>query len=68
LGNGQEVENVHSDIRIVNTKLCLSAVGISDMKAIDRSAPLPITMPNEKFVQGVEKKNTMYNDYESKGL
>jgi Permeases of the drug/metabolite transporter (DMT) superfamily len=50
----QEVENVRPDIRIVNLSLLSADWYVRQMKdQVNEAAPLPITIPDEKYVKGV---------------
>jgi hypothetical protein len=59
----QEVEGIRTDIRVVNIQYLSDDAYINQMKLkLRKSAPLPITMPTEKYVNGV-RDYMYYNDY-----
>lgn len=59
----QEVEGFRTDIRVVNIQYLSDDAYINQMKEkLNKSAPLPISMPTEKYVNGV-RDYMYYNDY-----
>ncbi|MEQ7801083.1 hypothetical protein ABDJ41_14870 [Pedobacter sp. ASV1-7] len=59
----QEVEGIRTDIRVVNIQYLSDDAYINQMKPqLNRSAPLPISMPEEKYVNGV-RDYLHYFDY-----
>lgn len=59
----QEVEGIRTDIRVVNIQYLSDDAYINQMKAkLNNSAPLPISMPEGKYVNGV-RDYLHYFDY-----
>ncbi|NQX52935.1 DUF2723 domain-containing protein [Pedobacter panaciterrae] len=62
----QEVEGIRTDIRVVNIQYLSDDAYINQMKLkLNKSAALPITMPTEKYVNGV-RDYIRYYDYDLK--
>lgn len=58
----QEVEGIRTDIRVVNIQYLSDEAYINQMKVkLNESAPLPVSMPTEKYVNGVRDYLHYYN-------
>ncbi|ATP55502.1 multidrug transporter [Pedobacter ginsengisoli] len=59
----QEVERIRTDIRVVNIQYLSDDSYINQMKLkLNNSAPLPVKMPTEKYVNGV-RDYIQYDDF-----